>query len=439
MSDIDVEPVDHVDEGSEDDGRAGGEGSDHAGDVPDHAAADGLDAVAPDDDWVATVDAPEYVLYGGKGGVGKTTMAAATGLASASEGVRTLVVSTDPAHSLSDTLEADVAAEPTRVREDAPLYAVEIDPDSVVAGPFADAGEGGFGGDDSGGFGDDGGGDPFDDDPFGGDAGGSGGAGGPFGGGGGQGQGSPFGGDGPMGGLGELLGEGGPLEDGGPLGGPMPGADEAAAMQQLLRFMDDDRFDRVVVDTAPTGHTLRLLELPELMDSMVGRMMRMREKFRGMMEGVKGLFGGGSDDAGGPDLDQLEELADRIERLRDVLRDPARTDFRIVMIPEEMSVVESRRLASRLDEFGIPVGTVVVNRVMEDLADVADLDGIDPGWVVSPNLEDCEFCARRWQVQQRALGEASDLFVGHDVKRVPLLADEVRGEAALRVVAACLA
>jgi arsenite-transporting ATPase len=236
---------------------------------------------------------------------------------------------------------------------------------------------------------------------------------------------------GPFGDLGELFGGDGLS----PFGGPMPGADEAVAMQQLLTYLDDTRFDRVVVDTAPTGHTLRLLELPEVMDSMVGRMMKLRERFRGMMEGVKGLFGAGSEDAG-PGLDELEELADRIERLRTVLRDPDRTDFRLVMIPEEMSVVESERLVERLDEFGIPVQTVVVNQVMEDLADVAD---VDPDWIVSPSLDSCEFCQRRWQVQQRALRRATDLFRGRTVRRVPLLADEVRGEAALRVVAACLA
>jgi arsenite-transporting ATPase len=200
----------------------------------------------------------------------------------------------------------------------------------------------------------------------------------------------------------------------------------------LLEYLDDPRFDRVVIDTAPTGHTLRLLELPEVLDSMVGRLLSMREKFSGMMEGFKGMFGVGGDDPDAPDLD---ELGDRIERLRAVLQDPARTDFRVVMVPEEMSVVESERLVRRLDEFSIPVRTVVVNRVMEDLADVAD---VDPEWVVSPNLEDCEFCQRRWDVQQRALRRASDLFRDHDVKRVPLLADEVRGERALRVVAACL-
>jgi arsenite-transporting ATPase len=351
------------------------------------------------------IDAPEYVLYGGKGGVGKTTMAAATGLASAATGTATLVVSTDPAHSLSDTLDYDVPAQPTRIREDMPLYAAEIDPEATVAGPFGGGPDAGAGFDGDGGVGPDGDG-PFDAD-------------GP------EGGASPFG---DLGGMGELLG--GAMDP-----GSMPGADEAAAMQQLLEYLDDPRFDRVVVDTAPTGHTLRLLELPEVMDSMLGRIAKLRQQFSGMMEGVKGMVGMGTDDAGGPDLDELRE---RIERLRAVLRDPEKTDFRVVLIPEEMSVVETERLADRLDGFGIPVQTLVVNRVMEDLAE-STAATIDDRWVVSPNLEDCEFCGRRWQVQQDAIRRATDLFRGRDVKRVPLLAEEVRGEAALRVVAACLA
>jgi arsenite-transporting ATPase len=214
--------------------------------------------------------------------------------------------------------------------------------------------------------------------------------------------------------------------------GSMPGADEAAAMRQLLEYLDDPRFDRVVVDTAPTGHTLRLLELPEMLDSMMGRVMKLRQQFSGMMENVTGMFGGGDDTDPSVDLDELQ---DRIERLRAVLRDPARTDFRVVMVPEEMSVVESQRLIERLDGFGIPVQTLVVNRVMEPLSDVA---GVDPEWLVSANVEECEFCSRRWDVQQKALQRAMELFRGRDVKRVPLLADEVRGEEALRIVAACL-
>ncbi|QCC48541.1 ArsA family ATPase [Halobellus limi] len=390
---VDVEPVESVDSGA-----------------ADGEPIEGVDAAGLPE----SVDAPDYVLYGGKGGVGKTTMAAATALASAAAGTATLVVSTDPAHSLSDTLGVDVPAEPTRIRDDWPLYAAEIDPDAAV-GPFA-----GGPGDESTVTEDGGGGfDPdadVDENPFtGGD--GAGAAGDDAGA-------SPFG---DLGGMEDLLG--------GAMGpGSMPGADEAAAMQQLLEYLDDPRFDRVVVDTAPTGHTLRLLELPEMMDSMLGRIAKMRQQFSGMMEGVKGMFGMGSDDAATPDLDELRE---RIERLRTVLRDPAKTDFRVVMIPEEMSVVETERLVERLDGYGIPVQTLVVNRVMEDLADVTATE-VDERWVVSPDLDNCEFCQRRWGVQQDAIGRATELFRGRDVKRVPLLAEEVRGEEALRVVAACL-
>jgi len=396
---IDVEAVESVAEGERDE---------PIGDVDDAALPE-------------SVDAPEYVLYGGKGGVGKTTMAAATALSSAAAGTSTLVVSTDPAHSLSDTLDVDVPPEPTRIRESMPLYAAEIDPDAVVAGPFSQGEGGPDGAADS--TGDDSGfehdadveGNPFADDSgdgFGPNGDSTGGA-------------SPFG---DLGGMEELLG--------GAMGpGSMPGADEAAAMQQLLEYLDDPRFDRVVVDTAPTGHTLRLLELPEMMDTMLGRIAKLRQQFSGMMEGVKGMFGMGSGDAAAPDFDELRE---RIERLRAVLRDPRKTDFRVVMIPEEMSVVESERLVERLDGYGIPVQTLVVNRVMEDLADVTAAE-VDDQWVVSPDLEHCEFCQRRWGVQQDAIGRATELFRGRDVRRVPLLAEEVRGEQALRVVASCLA
>ena len=335
------------------------------------------------------IDAPEYVLLGGKGGVGKTTMAAATALASASDGTRTLVVSTDPAHSLSDTFETEIPPEPTRIREDVPLYAAEIDPDEALAE------EGLFG------------------------AGGGGEAAGAAG--------------GPFGGLEELFGGENPMEAllG---GGSMPGADEAVAMRQLLAYLDDERFDRVVVDTAPTGHTLRLLELPELMDTMLGRVIEFRQRLRGMLSGMKDLFGG--EEPPEDDLVDVRELRARIERLRATLRDPAQTDFRIVVVPEEMSIVESKRLLARLTEFEIPVSTIVVNRVMEDLADVTGEP--NPDWFVSPDIEGCAFCERRWKVQQGALASAQELFQGRDVRRVPLFADEVRGEPMLRLVANCL-
>ncbi len=315
------------------------------------------------------VDAPEFVLYGGKGGVGKTTMAAATALASAEGGHATVVISTDPAHSLSDTFERPIPSEPTPIAEDRPLFAAEIDPDASMASPE---------------------------------------------------------------GLGRLVGNEHPLGD--LLGGAaMPGADEVVALQQLLTYLEDDRFDRVVIDTAPTGHTLRLLELPEMLDSMMGRLLEWRERLGGMMEGLGNLMGGSDDE---PGQLGLTEARQQIEQLRRVLRDPERTDFRIVMVPETMSVAESGRLLDRLGEAEIPVGTIVVNRIMEDPGELVE----DPeDAIVAPDLEHCAFCRHRWEVQRTALEESHELFRGRDVKRVPLFAQDVRGERMLHYVARSLA
>lgn len=368
----------------------------------------------------------EYVLYGGKGGVGKTTMAAATALASARVGTTTLVVSTDPAHSLGDVLERDVPAEPARIHPDRPLYGVEIDPDEALGtGPFGPGS-------------------------------------------------SPLGDLGPLG-LGEDIPD--------PFGPASPGTDEAAALQLLLEYLDDERFERVVVDTAPTGHTLRLLELPELLDSTLGRFVEFRERLEGMLSGMVG--GSADSDAG---LDDLRKFRERLERLRANLTDPNRTDFRVVMVPERTSVIESERMLDRLEEFEIPVETVIVNRVMEDLSNVLDAestvsvrgntteetdtatavdpmdsmgtadptviadaggatdtpnsdgeaDPLDAEAIVAPRPDSCPFCQHRFRAQMDVLGSADGVFRGREVKRVPLFAEEVRGEWALRIVGACL-
>ncbi len=356
MSDIEVEPVDSI------------ETIDVATEIAEPSG----------------VDAPEFVLYGGKGGVGKTTCAAATALASANDGTPTLIVSTDPAHSLSDILQLPVPDEPARISDAHPLYGVEIDPASMNADvtEMNDL------------F------DEFDADGLGFDG---------F-----DGIDAPF--------------EGGPAASS---GGTVPGGDETAALQLLLEYFDDPRFDRVIVDTAPTGHTLRLLELPDIMDSMMGRLLSFRERMRGMLGSMPGPFGAGTDET----TSQLETFSERIEHLRTVLRDPGRTEFRVVMVPEQLSILESERLLDRLNEFGIATGTLIVNRVTESADQLTE---IDPDQVVTPDVESCEFCKHRWESQQEALQRAQDVFRGRSIKRVPLFGSEVRGPAMLRLVAACL-
>jgi len=307
-----------------------------------------------------------YVLYGGKGGVGKTTCAAATAYRLARDGNETLVVSTDPAHSLSDSFGAPVSSEPTEVHDG--LWAVEVDPEEAME-EYRDA---------------------FEDVPK-----------------------KLASGIGASMGLdSEEVGEG--------MGGlfddamDAPGSNEAAAMYKFMEYMESDRWDYVVFDTAPTGHTLKLLQLPEVMDSMVGRLFRIRSQIQGVFGSVAGIFGEDEDEES--EGDKLERLKGRVERVREKLVDPEQTEFRVVMVPERMAVLETERLIERLSRFDIPVGTVVVNKVMEDVN------------------EDCEFCLDRWEVQKENLEEAEEKFDDMKTVRLPLMREEVRGTDALEKV-----
>jgi len=307
-----------------------------------------------------------YVLYGGKGGVGKTTCAAATAYRLAHEGHETLVVSTDPAHSLSDSFNVPVSSEPTEVRER--LFAVEVDPEEAME-EYRDA---------------------FENVP----------------------RRLAEGVGASMGLDSEEVGEG--------MGGlfddamDAPGSNEAAAMYKFMEYMESDRWDYVVFDTAPTGHTLKLLQLPEVMDSMVGRLFKIRSQVQGVFGSVTGIFGGDENDES--EGDKLERLKERVESVREKLVDPERTEFRVVLIPESMAVSETERLIDRLSRFDIPVRTVVVNKVIEDVN------------------EDCEFCLDRWAVQKRNLEDAKERFRDLEVVRLPLMREEVRGVDALEKV-----
>lgn len=191
-------------------------------------------------------------------------------------------------------------------------------------------------------------------------------------------------------------------------------------MYKFMEYMESDRWDYVVFDTAPTGHTLKLLQLPEVMDSMVGRLFRIRSQIQGVFGSFKGALGGGEGEEGDEETeaegDKLEELKERIERVREKLIDPEQTEFRVVLIPESMAVLETERLIERLSRFDIPVRTVVVNKVMEDVN------------------EDCEFCRDRWEVQRRNLEDAEEKFQDLEVVRLPLMSEEVRGVEALERV-----
>ena len=299
----------------------------------------------------------EFVLYGGKGGVGKTTVAAASGLALARAGHETLVVSTDPAHSLSDSVDADVGDEPTEIRDR--LYGVEVDPDDgleryqeifeTMEDVLEETGV------------------DFESE------------------------------DDGIGNAADLFSS-----------GIVPGSDELAALDGLATYVDTDEYDHVVFDTAPTGHTLRLLDLPGIMADALSTAEAVHEQVQRKVNVQKTLVMGLLARRHTDDPTAMTEMRERMSRVEEVLRDPATTTFRVVTIPETMAVEESVRLVEQLREFDVPVGELVVNKVIED-----------PG--------DCERCQANKAVQEEAVEDLHARLPDLEVWRVADQPGEVTG------------
>lgn len=293
----------------------------------------------------------QFYLFAGKGGVGKTSMAAATALRFAENGKKTLIISTDPAHSLSDSFEKKIGGDIQKLRKN--LFAVEIDPKKAMAEykekltPQLDK-------------------------------------------------------------LEALKGLG--LEDTLDFAGNTPGIDEMAAFDKFLQYMQSKDYDVIIFDTAPTGHTLRFLSLPDVLDSWVGKMINIRLKFSGMINTFKKIlpFGEEKEDDGKVGTEQLEEIKSRIEEARKVLSDNEKTHFNLVLIPEAMSIYESERSVGILKEYNIPVKNVIVNQLI-------------------PKNEKCKFCSEKRKIQKKRMEEIEKKFDSYNIMKVPLHKHEVKG------------
>jgi arsenite/tail-anchored protein-transporting ATPase len=254
------------------------------------------------------------IFFGGKGGVGKTTLAAAFATLLAGGGEKTLLVSTDPAHSTSDVLGAKLSREPTELEEN--LFGVEIDAAADAAAYVERVKE---------------------------DA---------------HGSVSP-----------EVLPAVRQHLD---LAKTSPGTEESALFDRFVDLiaLSPGEYERIVFDTAPTGHTLRLLTLPALLTAWVEGMVRQREKVAGMERMLRNLAGEeGSDED--PVLNRLRERRDKFHHARHRLLEDA--NFYLVLIPERLPIEETSRTLDTLTENGIEVGGLVVNRVLPDVSEGAFL------------------------------------------------------------------
>ena len=292
--------------------------------------------------------------------MGKTTIASAFALLSADGRRRTLLVSTDPAHSTSDILERRLTGEPQRVVDN--LWAMEIDPEHEVDTYIADVKAR-----------------VADSVPP------------------------------------RLAGE---VERQIDIARISPGAEESALFDRFTRILEHEArdYDRVVFDTAPTGHTLRLLSLPETMTAWITGLISHRKKVNilgRMWRNVAGAGAGSHDDTDDPVLRILNERKHRFEEARKLVTDAERASFAFVVIPERLPILETGKAVRALDKYRIPVGGVFVNRVLPDHAEG-------------------EFLRRRRERETGYLDEIAATFTTHPIQHVPLMEADVVGVKALR-------
>ena len=298
-----------------------------------------------------------YTFFGGKGGTGKTTCAAAYALSLANRGQRTLVVSTDPAHSLADALDRPLGHEITHV--EGQLWGIEIDAEvearkyirsiqekmlHVVSGVIVD----------------------------------------------------------------EIKKQ---IE----LAYTSPGAEEAAIFDKFIEMIQfqGQAFDSIVFDTAPTGHTLRLLSLPELLGDWIEHLIKKRAKAMDLMSMVaryeKALREKIKED---PIISTLQARKERFELARSILTDREKCAFFFVLNPEKLAILETGRAVGVLMKSGIPVGGVVVNRVIPEDAGV--------------------FMEKRRQAQFGYLEQIRQKFGDLGVTELPMLDSDIQGMDELR-------
>lgn len=278
----------------------------------------------------------QYIFFSGKGGVGKTSMACATGVHFADAGKKTLIVTTDPAANLSDVFEQEIGHRVTAVDGVKNLYAMEIDPDKATTeykerslAPMRDL---------------------FDE---------------------------------------ELLKV---AEE--QLSGPC--TEEMAAFDKFIDFMDDSSYEIIVFDTAPTGHTIRLLELP------VDWSRHIEESSQGSGQTCMGPVA------------LIQESKQKYDDAVEKLRDPKQTEFVFVMQPEATSLHETKRSSAELEEIGVRTGRIIINGLIPEEE------------AVTPFFRD------RRNMQLDYVKQAHEAFSGLPIQAMELFDTELRGAGMFR-------
>ncbi|HIP25131.1 MAG TPA: ArsA family ATPase [Archaeoglobus profundus] len=241
------------------------------------------------------------ILFTGKGGVGKTTIAAATGIKTSQLGYKTLIISTDPAHSLSDSFQKELKPYPTKVEEN--LYAMEVDVEYELEKHWSVIKE-------------------YLTLFF------------------------------KSQGIEDIVAEELAI---------LPGFDELASLLHLLHYYEKKEYDVVILDCAPTGETLRLLSVPEVAKWYMNRFFGIEKKILKLVRPIAEPLINvplPPDDV----LDKVQELYIKMSKLKEILESEI-TSVRIVLNPEKMVIKESERAFTYLNLFGYRVDCVIINKI----------------------------------------------------------------------------
>merc|ERR1712176_789352 len=202
-------------------------------------------------------------------------------------------------------------------------------------------------------------------------------------------------------------------------------------MGELMKQVQSLDFDVVVFDMAPTGHTLRLLSFPTILEKALGKVMELKDRFGGLIGQAASMFGGNSAGAQEAMLGRLEETREIINKADDAFQDPELTTFVCVCIPEFLSIYETERLVQELSKFGIDSHNIVVNQVLfpeKDAEELGEWFDANKDGMQKEAKEICSKMMARKRMQDKYIGQCFDLY-GDDfhVVLMPLLDHEVRG------------
>ena len=246
------------------------------------------------------------LLFTGKGGVGKTTVAAATALRAASTGARTLILSTDAAHSLADSFDRVVGSTPTRVAPQ--LWAQQLDATERFEDIWGDV--------------------------------------------------QAY--------LVQVMGWAGVDAVEAEELAVLPGLDELFSLTDLLDHARSGAWEVIVVDCAPTAETIRLLSLPDVLGWYMGKVFPATRRMARLARPLLATLSAVPPVAGDEVFAAVERLVDKLAGVRELLSDTGRTSLRLVVNPERMVVAEARRTATYLALFGYRVDAVIANRLLPD-------------------------------------------------------------------------